>query len=69
MGNVISSFPMDFDFGPSAKSVYNTKLKKMVHQFEAEIQVRFGDKGSNLTFKDLVNGEVKSSASIEFSSH
>ncbi|KAH9223806.1 Hsp70 family protein-like protein [Leptodontidium sp. 2 PMI_412] len=69
VGIVTSRFPKNFDFGPSAQSVYNTKLKKMIHQFKAEIQVRFGDKGSNLTFKDLVNGEVKSSASIEFSSH
>ncbi|KAG4415113.1 hypothetical protein IFR04_011750 [Cadophora malorum] len=69
VGKIVSTFPKDFDFGLSAKSVYSTKSKKMIHQFEADTQVRFGDKGSNLTFKDLFNGEVKSSATIEFSSH
>jgi hypothetical protein len=47
-------------------SRYNTVRKEMNHKFSFEIQVVFGDKGNNLTFKNIVNGNVVSTANIEF---
>jgi hypothetical protein len=65
----VSKFDKDFDYGASSKSKYNSGLKKFVHQFSYNVQVRFGDKGDNLTFRNLVNGEVVSTAVIEFNRH
>jgi hypothetical protein len=37
-----------------------------VHQFSYDVQVRFGDKGDNLTFKSIANGQEAGSANIKF---
>jgi len=45
---------------------YNTRLRKNVYQFSFKVKVRFGGKGENLTFWNLVNGKPISAAVIEF---
>jgi len=59
-------FPANFDFGTEIKSKFNSKLGRQVHEFSYQTQVVFGTKGSNLTFKTVVNGRVISTADIVF---
>jgi hypothetical protein len=66
VGSIASTFDADFDFGTSTQCRYNNKTKKIVHQFSYDVQVRFGDKGDNLTFKSIVNGQEAGSANIKF---
>ena len=60
------TFAAGFDYGLATKSQRNNALGKTVHQMSYEIQVVFGDKGNNLTFKAVMNGKVVSTADIEF---
>jgi hypothetical protein len=69
VGSILSTFPAEFDYGLCAKSKYNTKLHKTLYKFLFEVQIRFGDKGENLTFKNLVDGKTVSKAVIEFNRH
>ena len=62
----MSTFEAGFDYGPNAEMAYNTRLRKNVYQFAFKVKVRFGGKGENLTFWNLVNGKPISSAVIEF---
>ncbi len=62
----MSAFDKDFDYGPKAELAYNARLGKLVYMFPHKVQVRFGDKGDNLTFRDLVDGKIISTAVIEF---
>jgi hypothetical protein len=66
VGSIASTFDADFDFGTSTQCRYNNKNKEIVHQFSYNLQVRFGDKGDNLTFKSIVNDQEAGSASIKF---
>ncbi|TVY34708.1 Chaperone protein DnaK [Lachnellula subtilissima] len=66
VGIIKTTFPANFDYGPEKESKYNPKLGKFIHKFSFEIQVVFGSKGSNLTFKTVVDGNVVSTADIEF---
>ncbi|KAH8587066.1 Hsp70 family protein-like protein [Bisporella sp. PMI_857] len=66
VGVIKSIFPPSFDYGTQTESRFNTKLGKLVHEFRHEIQVVFGGKGSNLTFKNIVAGKVVSAADIQF---
>jgi hypothetical protein len=66
VGSIESTFGADFYFGTSTECRYNNKTKEFVHQFSHDVQVRFGDKGDNLTFKDIVNGQEAGSAIIKF---
>ncbi|CZR67409.1 related to hsp70 protein [Phialocephala subalpina] len=65
VGVIKSTFGANFDYGPEIRCKSNSE-GKLVHQFSYEIQVVFGDKGSNLTFKVIVGGRVVSTADIEF---
>ena len=67
VGRIISNYDRNFDFGPNIKSHYSAKLGKTVFRFPFQVQVRFGDKGDNLQFRNLVKGLVVSEAVIEFS--
>jgi hypothetical protein len=69
VGSVVSTFDKDFDYGPNTELTYNARLGKFVHQFPYDVQVRFGDKGDNLTFRNVVDGKVISTAVIEFNRH
>ncbi|KAH7411293.1 Hsp70 family protein-like protein [Cadophora sp. MPI-SDFR-AT-0126] len=66
IGSIVSRFAADFDLGPSASSRYNEVLEKTIHRFEHQVQIKFGNKGENLTCQDVINGEVVSTAKIEF---
>lgn len=61
-----SVFPAHFDFGEASESGVNPETGTLVNRFYCETQVVFGGKGSNLMFRDLVNGNVVSKAVIEF---
>jgi len=69
VGSIVSTFDEDFDYGPHTESTYNNRLGEMIYQFPYELQIRFGDKGNNLKFRNLVNGEVMSTAVMEFNRH
>lgn len=71
MGNIVSKLEKDFDFGPDTQSTWNARLGRTVYRFPQELQVRFGNKGDNLTFQNIVgrNLKVNSTAVIEFSRH
>ena len=66
IGSIVSTFDEDFDFGLNTELTYNTTLKETVHQLVHEVQVVFGNKGDNLTFRNTVGGKVISTADIEF---
>ncbi|KAH8766958.1 Hsp70 family protein-like protein [Hyaloscypha sp. PMI_1271] len=66
VGSIESTFGADFYFGSSTQCRYNNKSKEIVYQFSYNVQVRFGDKGDNLTFKAIVNGQEAGSAIIKF---
>jgi hypothetical protein len=66
VGSIESTFDADFDFGTSTQCRYNNKTKEIVHLFSYTVKVRFGDKGDNLTFKEIVNGQEAGSAIIKF---
>ena len=69
VGSIVSKFDRNFDFGPNIETTYNSRLGRKVNQFPHQIQVRFGDKGENLQFKNLVKGLIVSEAVIEFGRH
>ena len=48
------------------RSAFNAEAGKLLHRFSFVIEVVFGDKGNNLTFKNIVDGNVVSTADIEF---
>jgi hypothetical protein len=58
--------PANFDFGTRINSEFNSKLNKQVDQLSYKIQVVFGSKGSNLTYKTIVNDTVVSTTDIMF---
>ncbi|RFU34080.1 hypothetical protein B7463_g2225, partial [Scytalidium lignicola] len=66
VGSIEATFDADFDFGKSTWRRYNHRVKRTVHQFSYDVQVRFGDKGDNLTFKSIANGQEAGSANIKF---
>ncbi|PMD34535.1 Hsp70 family protein-like protein [Hyaloscypha variabilis F] len=66
VGTIKGRLPANFDYGHHATTVFNTKLGRDVHEFSVEIEVVFGGRGNNLTFKNLVGGKVISTADIEF---
>jgi len=66
IGSIKSKFPAEFDYGSSAQSTYNFRLRRVVHYLWHEIEVMFGNKGSNLIFMNLVAGDVISTAEIDF---
>jgi len=69
VGMIKTRFPADFDYGPGAESRFNPRLGtrgRYVHRFSYETQVVFGSKGSNLIFKNVINGKVISMADIVF---
>ncbi|KAH8650615.1 Hsp70 family protein-like protein [Tricladium varicosporioides] len=69
VGNISSTFPRRFDFGPSSESKFNTRLNETIHQFRHEVEVMFGNKGENLTCRDVLNGQVVGTATIQFDRH
>ncbi|KAH8804545.1 Hsp70 family protein-like protein [Xylogone sp. PMI_703] len=69
VGVIVSRFGENFNYGRKAESKYNHRLNRMVHNFHFDVQAEFGRKGENLTFKNLVDGEVVSTATIEFDRH
>jgi hypothetical protein len=66
VGTIKGRLPANFDYGPHATTVFNPSLGRDVHEFSFAIEVVFGGRGSNLTFKNLVGGKVISTADIEF---
>ena len=66
VGVIKSTFGANFDYGPRTQCKFNSKGGRILHYFSFEIQVVFGGKGSNLTFKNIVDGNVVSTADIEF---
>ncbi len=66
VGRVVSEFYKNFEFGPNIKTRYNSRLGKTVNEFPHQVQVRFGDKGDNIQFKNRVKGLVVSEATIKF---
>jgi hypothetical protein len=66
VGVIKTRFPASYDFGTGIKSKVNPVSGKQIHEFSFETQVVFGSKGSNLTFKTVVNGNVVSTADIVF---
>lgn len=66
VGVIKSTFGADFYYGPGTRSGYNSRTGEFVSKFCYDIQVVFGDKGSNLTFRNIVNGNVTSTAVIKF---
>lgn len=69
MGKVISKFPRGFDFGLSSESKPHPRHFGTIYQFSHEMEVVFGNKGDNLTYRDIVNGEVVGTATIQFDRH
>ncbi|ESZ94268.1 hypothetical protein SBOR_5336 [Sclerotinia borealis F-4128] len=69
INKILSVFPSDFNFGIDCDSRYNPRLHKTVHQFHFQVQVIFGDRGSNLQFRTVVGGRVMSGTTIEFPEH
>jgi len=66
IGTIESVFDKDFDFGHSARSRYNSTLGKTVHGYDFEVEIVFGNKGGNLTFRCLVDGKETASAVLKF---
>jgi hypothetical protein len=66
VGSIESTFDADFDFGTSTQCRYNKQTKEIVHGLSSKVQVRFGDKGVNLIFKSIVNGQEAGLANIKF---
>lgn len=66
IGNITVIVPPTHNFGPALHWTYVASLNKRVCSVDLEIQVIFGNKGDNLTFKSLVNGKAIGSARIEF---
>jgi hypothetical protein len=66
VGVIKTRFPADFDLGTGIKSKFNSESGRQVREFSYQTQIVFGSKGSNLTFKTVVNGMVISSADIVF---
>ena len=58
-----------FYFGPNVRSAYKAGLGKTVYKFSFQVEVRFGDKGENLRFNNLVEGKMVSQAVIKFDKH
>lgn len=69
MGEIKSTFPRGFNFGRSSESNFNARLGKLIHQYRHDVEIIFGNKGENLTYRDVVNGEVVGSATIQFNRH
>lgn len=69
MGNVFSTFPRRFDFGRSSEAKFNTRFNKTIYRFSHEVEVTFGNKGENLTCRDVLNGQVVGTATIQFDRH
>ena len=69
MGDINSTFPRGFDFGSSSKSNFNARLEKTFYKFSHEVEVMFGNKGENLTCRDVLNGQVVGAATIQFDRH
>jgi hypothetical protein len=65
VGVIKTRIPANFNWGTEVRSKFNSKGRQ-VHEFSYERQVVFGSKGSNLTFKTVVNGVVISTADIVF---
>lgn len=63
---ITSTFEAGFDYGDTTQTRYNPISKETVYQFSYEVQVEFGAKGNNLTFKTVVGGKVVSTADISF---
>lgn len=61
-----TKFPADFDLGTSLKSKFDSKNGRRIYRLSYKTHVVFGSKGSNLTFKTIVNGKVVSTADIVF---
>ncbi|TVY15153.1 hypothetical protein LARI1_G006422 [Lachnellula arida] len=66
VGVIKTRLPANFDFGARLYSEFNSRLGRHVPQFSYQTQVVFGSKGSNLTFKTIVNDIVVSTAEIVF---
>jgi hypothetical protein len=66
VGVIKTRIPANFDLGTGVKSKFNSKSGKQVHELSYQTQVVFGSKGSNLTFKTVINGMVISTADIVF---
>ena len=69
MGQVYSSFPKNFEFGEISESAFNTRLNKTIYHFSHEVEVVFGNKGENLTCRNIVNGKVVGTATVQFDLH
>jgi len=69
VGKIVSTFPSGFDFGQSSESKFNTRFNKTIYQFSHKVEVMFGNKGENLTYKDLFNGQVVGTATIQYDRH
>jgi hypothetical protein len=66
VGTVNSTFERGFDLGKSIESKYDEKKNKFLHQITFKVQVKFGNKGDNLSFASVLNGVETGSASIKF---
>jgi len=60
IGQIVSAFPQNFEFGSSSKQANN------IHRIFHQVQVKFGNKGNNITCQNVVNDKVVSTATIEF---
>ncbi|KIN04334.1 hypothetical protein OIDMADRAFT_159767 [Oidiodendron maius Zn] len=69
VGDVCSTFPRGFDFGQSSESNFNARLKETIYNFSHEVEIMFGNKGENLTCRDVLNGKVVGTATIQFDRH
>jgi hypothetical protein len=66
VGTIISTIDKDYDLTEFTESRWNPALGRIIYRFPLTVQVIFGNKGSNLTFRTLVKGQVMSTATIRY---
>jgi hypothetical protein len=61
-----STFAANFNYGPQIQCKYNHIAGEFRYIFSSEFQILFGDKGSNLVFRKIVNGNVVKKVEFKF---
>jgi hypothetical protein len=46
-----------------------TRGNKTYYVYSSEVQVKFGNKGDNIIYNDVLNGQIVGTAKIEYNRH
>jgi hypothetical protein len=66
VGRIVARLPAEFDYGDALFTRFNARTKQTCYGVRFQVQVVFGNKGDNLTYRVIVNGKVSGTAHIEF---